>query len=79
MDRKRAESLLRESMIRIGERIKTERENRSWDQIEVVIRSGVSQTVIYNLEAGIADNITMKSLVGLSMAFEIDLLMLIQE
>ena len=78
MDRKQTELILKESMVHIGNKIKKEREDRGWDQLEVVIRSGVSQSVIYNLEIGVADNITMKSLIGLSAAFEIDIISLIR-
>jgi transcriptional regulator with XRE-family HTH domain len=66
-------------MLRLAKRIRSERENKGFDIIEIVVRSGVSQATLYNLEAGIADNITLKSLVGLSVAFEIDLIMLLRE
>ena len=73
MDRNKSELLLKSLITILGKRIKSEREHRGWDQIEVVIRSGISQSVIYNLEAGLSDNINLKSIVGLSVAFEINL------
>lgn len=68
----------RDIMARLAKRIKSEREKRGYDVIELVIRSGVSQATIYNLEAGVQCNIGLKSLTGLAIAFEIQASELIQ-
>lgn len=60
--------MLRDKMLSLSLRIKHEREVRGWDVLELVIRSGVNQATIYNIESG-AENITLKSLIAISNAF----------
>jgi len=62
----------------IGIKIKEERLKRNWEILDVVIRSGISASVIYSLETGKSQNVTLLSLVGLSMAFEVDIISLLQ-
>jgi transcriptional regulator with XRE-family HTH domain len=69
----------RELMVRLSKRIKSERENRGFDVIELVIRSGVSQATIYNLEAGVQENVGLKNLTGIAMAFEMDVISLLSQ
>ncbi len=78
MDRIKNDLILKEIMLRIGKLIKEEREKRGWDYTDVVIRSGLSYSVVYTLELGIPNNITIKSLIGLSAAFDTDIISLLQ-
>ena len=77
MDRKRRELLLKEKMAVIGKRLREERLKRNWDLLEVVIRSGGNQQTIYNLENGLENNPTIKTLINLADAFEMDILTLL--
>jgi transcriptional regulator with XRE-family HTH domain len=78
MDRRKLEENQKEIMIRLSKRIKEERESRNWDVLELVIRSGVSQSTIYNLETGLVDNVGLKNLTGIAIAFEMDILSLMK-
>lgn len=71
------EWMLRNRMDFLSIIVKTEREKRGWDVTELVIRSRVNQVTIYNIENGTADNVTLKSLIGIARAFEIDLITLL--
>lgn len=77
IDAVKFEERQRELMLLLSKKIKAEREKRGWDYIELVIQSGVSQTTIYNLEAGIACNVGIKNLTGIAMAFEMDIITLL--
>lgn len=61
----------------IAKKVKSERLKRGWDVTELVIRSRVNQVTIYNIENGVSDNITLKSLIGIAKAFEVDMVMLL--
>lgn len=68
---------LRSRMDFIAKKVKSERLKRGWDVTELVIRSRVNQVTIYNIENGVSDNITLKSLIGIAKAFEVDMVMLL--
>ena len=65
--------LLKERMTVIGKRLREERLKRNWDYLEIVIRSGVNQQTIYNLENALECNPTIKTIINLADAFEMDL------
>lgn len=72
MDKIKSSSTLRQLMLNIGKKVKEERSKRNWEVLELVVRSDVSMGTIYKLESQITDNVSIKSLVGLATAFEMD-------
>jgi transcriptional regulator with XRE-family HTH domain len=73
MDSRELDWMLKNHMGYISERVKIGRSKKGWDVLELVIRSRVNQVTIYNIENGTAENVTLKSLIGISRALEIDL------
>ena len=70
--------LLKDLIVKIGSKIKSEREKKGWDVIELTIRSKVNQQTIYNLENGLC-NPTLKTLINITDALGITLQSLFQD
>lgn len=66
------EEALRATVRVVGVRIKMEREKRGWDQIDLVVHSLVNSKTIDNLEKFTECNPTLKTLMALADAFQID-------
>ena len=71
-DSDKREDALRSTVIAVGIRIKAEREKRGWDHIDLVVHSLVNSKTIENLEKFNECNPTLKTLMALADAFQID-------
>lgn len=71
MERKKQESIIKEFIIPFGKKVMEERLKHKLNIPDLSIKSNVSRSVIYNLEFGLSDNITLKSIIGLAMALDI--------
>jgi len=78
MDRIKNELLLKELMTRISTKLKEEKEKKEWDSVDIIIRSGISVSALYNIERGTADNITLKNIIALATALDMDVISLLQ-
>ena len=77
--REESDKILKEKMMFIGKIVREERQKRGWDILELIIKSGISQVALYNIEAGRTRNITLESVIGLSIAFDMDIFKLISD